>query len=686
MASFHRRRDVTLHLRRVLPYAVSLFAAVAVVPAAVRAQTPATDTPTPTESASATPTDSPTVSNSPVPTDTSTLTPSATVSPTPSSTFTGTPPTATPQPHPNIGFLFAASATVPENEWLCAFNLAAALGFSGGEKTFGNIAASDPNTLRNTYQVIYVAPGLTAGDYGFLQAMVVAGGVIEQFVASGGVAVINVAGSLGDQQNIAPDGVGFSAASVHDAEDIPAETHPYITGVGSGGEPLSSDDFSNWQHTDLGVLTNLPAGATTVLTNTDGGPSWVEYRHGNGRVIVTTLTYCTLSEPASQGAAARNLLRYSRFFSGSAFTPGPTQPTIPRPTATSSRSATPTQTGTPLPTATPPPSATFSATPLPTDTPVIIASATPSVTATATEAPPTPTPSETATGTDTPTPTPTTTPSTTDTPTATATATPTLACVGDCNADGQVTVDELLTMVNIALGNASVSDCLPGDGNGDGLITIDEILVAVRNALDGCPLPTATPTPQSGPFTFLRFDTSGINQADSVRQSSADVDTVQDVCVSATDSTVAETFTPTVINAVFRNESAADLELQSISIDLGPASGLGIIHRQLGGVIPGGRCAANNQHCVADGDCGQSGPCVYQDTTVDGILLFDFMTKILVIPGNTYDASITFVASDGTQAFQTDTTYSVHFDDFCNCPTGFGCAVTPSPSARASAA
>jgi len=59
-------------------------------------------------------------------------------------------------------------------------------------------------------------------------------------------------------------------------------------------------------------------------------------------------------------------------------------------------------------------------------------------------------------------------------------------CVGECNGNGQVTVDEILTMVNIALGNAQLSDCNAGDANGDGAITVDEILAAVNNALNGC--------------------------------------------------------------------------------------------------------------------------------------------------------------------------------------------------------
>lgn len=73
---------------------------------------------------------------------------------------------------------------------------------------------------------------------------------------------------------------------------------------------------------------------------------------------------------------------------------------------------------------------------------------------------------------------------------------PAQACVGDCDNDGHVTVNEILTMVDVALGNASLSACGAGDANGDSQITIDEILAAVNNALNGCgPLPTETPTP-----------------------------------------------------------------------------------------------------------------------------------------------------------------------------------------------
>jgi hypothetical protein len=51
---------------------------------------------------------------------------------------------------------------------------------------------------------------------------------------------------------------------------------------------------------------------------------------------------------------------------------------------------------------------------------------------------------------------------------------------------GTAIVDEILAMVNIALGNAPLIDCEAADANHDGQVTIDEILTAVNNALNGC--------------------------------------------------------------------------------------------------------------------------------------------------------------------------------------------------------
>lgn len=60
-------------------------------------------------------------------------------------------------------------------------------------------------------------------------------------------------------------------------------------------------------------------------------------------------------------------------------------------------------------------------------------------------------------------------------------------CQGDCGRDGEVTVNELVTMVNVSLEVAEVNTCVVGDVNGDGGIAVNEIVGAVDMSLDGCP-------------------------------------------------------------------------------------------------------------------------------------------------------------------------------------------------------
>jgi hypothetical protein len=64
-------------------------------------------------------------------------------------------------------------------------------------------------------------------------------------------------------------------------------------------------------------------------------------------------------------------------------------------------------------------------------------------------------------------------------------------CDGDCGNDGTVTVDEIVTGVNLALGAAPLSQCNPLDRNASGEVTVDELIVAINNALAGCPVPPA---------------------------------------------------------------------------------------------------------------------------------------------------------------------------------------------------
>jgi hypothetical protein len=55
--------------------------------------------------------------------------------------------------------------------------------------------------------------------------------------------------------------------------------------------------------------------------------------------------------------------------------------------------------------------------------------------------------------------------------------------VGDCNRNGAVAINELIRGVNIALGGAPVSECLPFDRVADGQVSVTELIRGVRNAL-----------------------------------------------------------------------------------------------------------------------------------------------------------------------------------------------------------
>jgi hypothetical protein len=67
-------------------------------------------------------------------------------------------------------------------------------------------------------------------------------------------------------------------------------------------------------------------------------------------------------------------------------------------------------------------------------------------------------------------------------PTPTATA---ATCLGDCDGDHVVSIDELITGVNIALGSQPASAC-PALQNADGEVDIARLISAVGKALNGC--------------------------------------------------------------------------------------------------------------------------------------------------------------------------------------------------------
>ncbi|MCX8073550.1 MAG: CRTAC1 family protein [Candidatus Binatia bacterium] len=70
------------------------------------------------------------------------------------------------------------------------------------------------------------------------------------------------------------------------------------------------------------------------------------------------------------------------------------------------------------------------------------------------------------------------------------------ACVGDCDGDRIVTVDELIRSVRIALQLVGPEACVAADIDGDRRVTIEEIVLGVNALLQGCtPRATRTATP-----------------------------------------------------------------------------------------------------------------------------------------------------------------------------------------------
>jgi DNA-binding beta-propeller fold protein YncE len=247
------------------------------------------------------------------------------------------------------------------------------------------------------------------------------------------------------------------------------------------------------------------AGRTTV---SNGGISW------KFDVVASPTPTVTHTPPPTATPSATTTEAATRTFTD---TPTTTPSRTPSETATATTTATPTMAR--------PPTAAMTPTPTPKRTPVPTATGTPTRTATPTfRAPATLTPSATpsVTGTLTPRATATNTPPPnpvpTDTSTPTATATP--LCLGDCNGSGEVTVDEIVKGVNIALGQSPVEGCSALDRNRDQLVTIEELIAAVQNALSGCtrpPTPTVTPRPPPtatrtvghNPLSITAFDCRG---------------------------------------------------------------------------------------------------------------------------------------------------------------------------------
>jgi hypothetical protein len=180
---------------------------------------------------------------------------------------------------------------------------------------------------------------------------------------------------------------------------------------------------------------------------------------------------------------------------------------------------------------------------------------------------------------------------------------------------------------------------------------------------------------------FIQWDNAGLTQSDSVGESSADVDVVQDLCPPFPPGT-AEPFTQTEINAVFQNNEGSDILLQGYRTEIGDPRLVqsNISNGHLSTNITGGRCS-NGEKCTTDRDCLFAGMCLHSETTVSGIVLFDFVGKEVIytvsldhpdVLGQATPLKVTFFGSDPNRSFQITANYTVTFADFDNCQAASG--------------
>jgi DNA-binding beta-propeller fold protein YncE len=65
-------------------------------------------------------------------------------------------------------------------------------------------------------------------------------------------------------------------------------------------------------------------------------------------------------------------------------------------------------------------------------------------------------------------------------------STPQIGCIGDCNRDCHVGIDELVLGVSVTLGQKPIDRCAAMDADSDGKVVVSELVGGVRHALSGC--------------------------------------------------------------------------------------------------------------------------------------------------------------------------------------------------------
>ena len=245
------------------------------------------------------------------------------------------------------------------------------------------------------------------------------------------------------------------------ANTTASENCHQVFSVTDGGHNLDSGSTCRFG-TAKGSLSNIDPLLDPAALRNNGGPTQtIALLAGSPAINAGDESIC--SAPPVDNLDQRSYVRPGTGAASCSIGAYEYNPPLPTPTSTSTVTVTATYTRTSTSTGTP--------SNTPTNAPTVPLTAT-----------------LTATSTNTLTQTPTMTPVATITHTPTQTVSPTSTlrpCVGDCNGSNQVTIDELIIMVHIALDNAQPPVCPHGVPSG-AEVDIALIIQAVNNALTGC--------------------------------------------------------------------------------------------------------------------------------------------------------------------------------------------------------
>lgn len=187
-------------------------------------------------------------------------------------------------------------------------------------------------------------------------------------------------------------------------------------------------------------------------------------------------------------------------------------------------------------------------------------------------------------------------------------------------------------------------------------------------------------------LSFQGFSGEGLDQADFVGSTSADVDVCQFFCIQTDviqQSLEQEPYTSTRAMATFGNTGKSDILIDRYTVTL-PGSGIPERVSAISERVAGGRCSSGLA-CASDRDC-ESGTCDHESSAFE-ILLIDQTTKdllrsgtcptvtlnpITITPGDivpeTLPIQVRFSGSDNTgERFNLSAGYEAVFYNFDNC-------------------